>query len=85
MFTLFLVSQKNLPITVALVSTPLRSTSPRFPYRPEGPIYHGGVWYVALPSTREIITQFASPLKSQFPLSVNRLSPEINGTTDCHL
>ena len=56
MFTLSLVSQKNLPLTILLVSIPSPSLLLSFPYRLKGSIHRGRVWYVNLPNTRENVT-----------------------------
>ena len=53
---LLLVSQRNLPLTVILVSAPSSSQSSPFPHRSKGYIYRGRAWYVSSPGNRETTT-----------------------------
>jgi len=81
-FTLSLVSQKNVPIAVALVSA--RLPSPLLPsiYSSKGHIYRGTVWYVNLPSARETITQLPPSNCSCFHQCVALHG--VNDTVDFH-
>jgi len=82
MFTLSLVSGRNLPLTATLVSTPL--PSPLLPslYRSKGHIYRGRVWCVNSLNARETVTQFLSRI-TVASIGMSSL-PGMNGTAELH-
>ena len=54
--TLSLVSERNVPLAVILVSAPLPPPLLPFPHHSKGHIYYGRIRYASSQSTRETVT-----------------------------